>query len=178
MIPCREVKKEAAVVTRATPLKVVEDLADTPCRSYKCTKCCEYGSGAATKDDLAQIAQHLKMNESEMIAKYFEPITKYNTTLYRPKLLAHPYGPCTFLGKDGCTIQSVKPTGCKLATWNHHGEQLSEWFDLNFFVNPDDAESVRQWATKLKFTATIPGGELKELVPDKEKLRKILAHEL
>ena len=178
MIPCREVKKEEAHVTKATPLKVIEDLADTPCKSLKCTKCCEYGTGAATNEDLKRIAAHLGKSESETIAKHFEPITKYNTTLYRPKMLAHPYGPCNFLSKDGCTINEVKPTGCKLSSWNHHGEKLNEWFDLNYFVKADDAESVRQWSHKLKFKGTIPGGALAELVPDKEKLRKILAHEL
>lgn len=178
MIPCREVKRETAHIEKSTPINVIEHLSDTPCKSLKCTKCCEYGSGAATKEDLERIAKHLNMHESELIAKYFEPITKYNTTLYRPKMLKHPYGPCTFLGKEGCTIHEVKPTGCKLASWNQHGEQLSEWFDLNFFVKADDPESVRQWAHKLKFNGTIPGGSLKELVPDKEKLRKILAKEV
>lgn len=177
MIPCRDVRKEGVEITKSTSLNVIEELADTPCKKYNCTKCCEYGTGSATNEDLTQIAKHLGMSESETIAKHFEPITKYNTTLYRPKMLAKPYGPCVFLGKEGCTIHEVKPTGCRLASWNQHGEKLNEWFDLNYFVKPQDSESIRQWAQKLKFRSTIPGGQLHELVPDREKLKKILAHQ-
>ncbi|MBI4145553.1 YkgJ family cysteine cluster protein [Candidatus Woesearchaeota archaeon] len=177
MIPCREVPKEAAHITKSTPLNVVEELADTPCRSHKCTKCCEYGTGTTLPEDLKRIAHHLGITEAELKDKYFDPITKYNTTHSRPKMLKQPYGPCTFLGKDGCTIHEVKPTGCRLSSWNQHGEQLNEWFDLNYFVDVNDAESVRQWAQRLKFSSTIPGGQLHELVPDKEKLKKMLKGE-
>ena len=46
---------------------------------------------------------------------------------------------------------------------------------LNHFVNKDDAESIRQYASYLKSGGkTLEGAELKELVPNKEKLRKIL----
>jgi Fe-S-cluster containining protein len=178
MIPCREIRKEAAAITKSTPLNVVESLADTPCRKLNCTKCCEYGTGTATEEDVQRIAHHLNLTEEQTKEKYFEPITKYHTTLWRPKMLKQPYGPCVFLGKHGCTIHEVKPTGCRLSSWNQHGEQLNEWFDLNHFVNPDDGESVRQWAQKLKFAGTILGGALHELVPDKEKLKKMLKHEL
>src|SRR3989338_5682755 len=174
MIPCREVKKETAVVTRSTPLNVIEELADTPCKSLNCTKCCEYGTGTALPFDLKSIAQHFGITEDALKEKYFEPNTKYNKTHRRQKMLAKPFGPCVFLSKEGCTIHEVKPTGCRLSSWNQHGEQLSDWFDLNYFVNNTDPESIRQWSHKLKFTSTIPGGKLHELVPDKEKLKKIL----
>lgn len=45
---------------------------------------------------------------------------------------------------------------------------------LNHQVNVNDPESIRQYAIYLKTHTTIPGGELEELVPDKERLRKIL----
>mgnify|MGYP001577391528 CR=1 FL=1 len=180
MIPCREIRKEPVHIERNTPLKVIESLAETPCKSHNCSKCCEFGTGTALESDIPNIAKQLGMSEKDTKAKFFEPITKFNTTHWRPQMLAKPYGPCVFLDKQkGCTIHSVRPTGCKLSSWNQHSEQLNEWFDTNYFVNANDNESIRQWATRLQFnSATIPGAKLNELVPDKEKLRKILAHEL
>jgi hypothetical protein len=49
---------------------------------------------------------------------------------------------------------------------------------LNHFVKPDDPESVRQWSVYLKTQPTIGGGELKDLVKDKERLAKILSYEI
>lgn len=158
---------------------MIEDAANTPCRKLNCTKCCEYGTGTALESDLPAIAKHLGVTEHVLKEKYFEKVTKFNTTHWRPQMLAKPFGPCVFLDKEkGCSIHGVRPTGCKLSTWNQHGEQINEWFDVNHFVKADDHESVRQWATRLKFKKTIPGAELEALVPDKEKLRKILSHEL
>ena len=46
-------------------------------------------------------------------------------------------------------------------------------------VDANDAESVRQYAQYLKSGGkTIPGAELENLVPDKERLRKILSYEI
>jgi len=178
MIPCREVPKEAAHIRKSTPLDVVENLADTPCRSHKCTKCCEYGTGTALESDLPAIARELHLSVEQIKDSVFEKITKFNTTHYRPRMQSKPYGKCVFLDKKGCMIHSVKPTGCRLSTWNQHGEKLNEWFDLNYFVNTDDPESVRQWAQKLRFSSTIPGGQLHELVPDTQRLKKILNREI
>ncbi|MBI4151272.1 YkgJ family cysteine cluster protein [Candidatus Woesearchaeota archaeon] len=178
MIPCRETKQEEAHVTASTPLQVIEHLADTPCQKHNCTKCCETGTGTALESDLPHIADTLNVPLNEVKDKYFEPVTRFHTTHWKPKMVSKPYGACVFLGKEGCSIHSVRPTGCRLASWNHHGEKLNDWFDLNYFVNKNDAQSVREWAMKLKFSKTIPGGELEALVPDKEKLRKILSHEI
>jgi len=174
MIPCREVKKEPAHITKYTQLKVIQDLADTPCRSYGCTKCCQFGTGTAVGHDLQIIAEHLGLTLEELKQKHFEPITKYNTTHWRPKMTGKPYGPCVFLRDNGCSIHSVRPLGCRLSSWNHHGEQLNEWFALNYFVNAADPQSIKDWAQKLRFRNTIPGGQLHELVPNTEKLKKYL----
>jgi len=49
---------------------------------------------------------------------------------------------------------------------------------LNYLVNKNDPESIRQYAAYLKSGGkTIPGGKLEELIPDKEKLKKILNFE-
>ncbi len=178
MIPCQAEKREQANITKNTPLHIIEQLADTPCRKHECTKCCENGTGTALESDLPAIANHFGITVDELKAKHFDSITRFHTQHWKPKMLAKPYGPCVFLGKEGCTIHEVKPTGCRLASWNQHGEQLNDWFELNYFVNADDPQSIREWAMRLKFNKTIPGGELESLVPNKEKLRKILAHEI
>ena len=80
--------------------------------------------------------------------------------------------------KNGCTIQEVKPLHCRVMNCKD-GEEMSVWFDLNFFVNPTDPESIRQWALYLASGGkNIPGGELREIVPDATKLRKILRYEV
>ncbi|MEK0322612.1 MAG: hypothetical protein QQN47_07550, partial [Nitrosopumilus sp.] len=92
-----------------------------------------------------------------------------------------PYGKCVFFDKElGCKIHEAKPLECKVAMGcKDYGEELSIWFMLNHFVNKDDAESVRQYASYLKTDGkTLEGASLKELVPDKNKLKKILKFEI
>ena len=56
-----------------------------------------------------------------------------------------------------------------------YGEELMLWFMLNHIVDANNPESVRQYAAYLKTGGrTLPGGELESLVPDKEKLGKML----
>jgi len=45
------------------------------------------------------------------------------------------------------------------------------------FVNTSDPNSIREWAAHLSVHPTLPGGELENLVPDKERLKSILAYE-
>ena len=111
-----------------------------------------------------------------------EEVEKFNTKLFRPKLLrsgGKPHGKCTFLIKNGCSVHVARPTMCKIGNCSEHGEELQLWFTLNHFVNPKDPESIRQFASYLESGGkTLPGGTLEELVPDKNKLRKILSYEI
>ena len=136
----------------------------------------DLGSGVLIKEDLPAIAAHLGIDEKELIEKHLRPITKFNTTLYRPKIKGESHGPCVFYDK-GCTIHAVKPYQCRIATRSHHGEKIIEWFDVNFFVNPKDSASLREWHQRLKFKKTIPGASIEELVPDKEKRERLLRGE-
>src|SRR3989344_4186949 len=96
------------------------------------------------------------------------------------KLRSSPYSlrPMEILhckGFTGCTVHPVKPLQCKTSMGRkEYGEDLSLWFMLNHQVNPNDPESIRQYAIYLKTQRTLPGGSLKELVPDKEKLKNML----
>lgn len=147
----------------------------------KCGSCCKYSSGYLVDDDSNKIAKFLGISEKELKEKYLEEGEKFNTKLMRPKIIKKdkPYGECVFHDKkQGCTINEVKPLHCKVGNCNEHGEDIHNWFTLNYFVNKYDPESIRQWAVHLKTHPTIVGGQLEELVPDKKLLNKILNFEI
>jgi Fe-S-cluster containining protein len=106
----------------------------------------------------------------------------FNKNVLKPKSLENqgkPYGPCVFLDPEqGCKIHRVKPLHCRLYTCKPYGFDLTQWFYLNYLVDPSDPASVREYAEFLKFNEPIPGGSLEELVPDKEKLAKMLSYEI
>ena len=146
----------------------------------QCAHCCSHGSGFLIGNDKKNIAEFLKITEKEFKEKYLEEKELFNTKLSRPKLKTNdkPYGECVFLQDKKCKVHTVKPFQCRVGNCNEHGEELSQWFMLNYLVNKDDPESIRQYAAYLKSGGkTIPGGKLEELVPDKEKLKKILNFE-
>ena len=167
------------VITKSTSLSKVLKLGKE-CK--KCGHCCKHGTGFLVKDDFKKIAKHLGITEKELIEKYLEPVIKFNTTLYRPVSIkkGKPYGVCVFYDdKKECTIHKVKPLHCKVGNCNEYGEEISVWFDLNYFVNEDDPQSIREWSLYLKSGGkNIPGGTLQELVPNKEALKKILNYEV
>ncbi len=166
-------------ITKATTIAEILRLGDD-CK--RCGKCCTYGSGFLTKADIHSIARKLGVTEEGLIKTSLEPVKKFNTTLYRPVAVkkGKPYGTCIFYNKSkGCIIHNVKPLQCKISTCNGQGENLIVWFDLNYFVNPTDPISIREWKLYLDSGGkTIPGGSLQELVPDKKILKKILSYEV
>jgi Fe-S-cluster containining protein len=166
------------LITRFSPVREMLEL------GKKCDKsghCCSYGGGYVLQSEINDFAKNLNITKEELIENYLDEKISFNTKHYKlkSKITNKPFGPCVFLGDDKlCTIHEIKPLHCKVGSCCHNsGEQLSLWFALNHFVNPNDAESIRQWALHLKSNPTIPGGELNELVPDKERLKKILNYE-
>ena len=169
-------------ITKLTPLKEVLQLAH-PCSCKACSIGCMHGSGSLSNEDIPKIAEFLQISEDELKNKFLEELRKFNTKNFRPKILRKdkPYGKCIFYDeKNGCKIHEVKPLECKVSMGcKDYGEKISLWFMLNYFVNKDDAESIRQYASYLKTGGkTLDGAKLEELVPDKEKLKKILNYEI
>ena len=169
-------------LTKNTPVNEVLKLTH-PCKCEACTVGCRHGSGFLVEEDIEKIAKFLEITEDVLKKEFLEEVEKFNTKKYRPRILRKEkqYGRCIFFDREiGCKIHEVKPLECKVAMGcKSYGEQLSLWFMLNHFVNEKDPESVRQFATYLKSGGkTLPGGNLEELVPDKEKLRKILQYEM
>lgn len=140
------------------------------------------GSGSLAGNDSKNIAAFLGIPEQKLKEKYLEEAELFNKKILKPKLLRKdnkPYGQCIFYDEEkGCTIHPVKPLECKTSIQcKEYGEGLSVWFMVNFIIDADDPESVRQYAQYLKSGGKlIPGASLEEIVPDKEKLKKILSY--
>lgn len=171
------------MIHKNTPLKEVLKLA-APCKCNACNHGCKYGSGSLAGDDAKKIAKFLEISEEELKKGFLEEVELFNKKLFRPKLMREKgkaYGQCVFYDEQkGCTIHEVKPLECKTSiSCKGYGEDLSIWFMANHVVDPNDAESIRQYANYIKSGGKlIPGASLRELVPDKEKLRKILSYEI
>ena len=169
-------------INKNTSLKEALELAPA-CMCGKCSHGCKMGSGMLDGDDAKNIAKFLKISEDDLKEKFLEEVWLFNQKKLRPKILRgeKAYGKCIFYdGKLGCKVHEVKPLQCKIATGcKDCGEDLMAWFTVNFVVDKNDAESIRQYSQYLKSGGKlIPGAELKNLVPDKEKLRKILSYEI
>jgi len=151
-----------------------------PCKCNACNHGCKYGSGSLAGDDAKKIAKFLEISEEDLEKEFLEEVELFNKKLLRPKLIREkgkPYGQCIFYDEQkGCTIHEVKPLECKTSiSCKDYGEDLSIWFMVNHVVDPNDAESIRQFEQYIKSGGKlIQGASLEELVPDKEKLRKIL----
>ena len=169
-------------LTKNTDVKEVLKLAH-PCKCEACTVGCRHGSGFLVDEDIPRIAKFMGITEEVLKKEFLEELEKFNTALFRPRILRKnkPYGKCIFFDEEiGCRIHEAKPLECKVSMGcKGYGEQLSLWFMLNHFVNKDDAESIRQFASYLKSGGkTLEGAKLKDWVPDKEKLKKILSFEI
>jgi len=173
---------EKTNLKKNTPLNEVLKLTH-PCKCEACTMGCRHGSGVFVDGEVKKLAEHLKISEEVLKKEFLETVERFNTKRYRPKILRKEkqYGKCIFFDKEvGCKIHEVKPTECKVAMGcKDYGEKLTLWFMLNHFVDENDAQSIRDYATYLKSGGkTLEGAELKDLVPDKERLKKILSFKI
>ncbi|HLC60595.1 MAG TPA: YkgJ family cysteine cluster protein [Candidatus Nanoarchaeia archaeon] len=171
------------MITKATPLKEVLDLA-APCQCNSCNHGCKFGSGALAGDDSKNISRFLNISENELKTKFLEEKELFNKKILKPILLRGKnkvHGQCVFYDdKKGCTIHEVKPLECKTSIQcKDYGQDLSVWFMVNHIVDLNDAESIRQYSQYIKTGGkVIPGAELVNLVPDTDKLKKILSYEI
>ena len=167
------------MITKSTPLKDVLKLA-APCQCDSCNHGCKFGSGSLAEGDSKKIAEFLKISEENLKKDFLEETELFNKKIFKPRLLRQKgkiHGRCVFYDDNkGCTIHAVKPLECKTSLQcKDYGEDLSVWFMVNHIVDPNDPESIRQYSQYIKSGGKIiAGAELEKLVPDKEKLKKIL----
>lgn len=171
------------LISKNTPLKEVLDLA-APCRCNACSHGCKFGSGSLAGNDAEKIAKLLNIPEEDLKKGFLEEAELFGKKLLRPKLIREngkPYGRCVFYDDEmGCTIHQAKPLECRASiSCRDYGEDLSIWFMLNHIIDTEEPESIRQYSQYIKSGGKlIPGASLKELVPDRERLRKILNYEI
>ncbi len=166
------------IISKKTPKDKVLELGKHCDRS---NHCCQFTTGFLAEDDLQNISRFLNISEKELRDNFLEEVKIFNTNALRPKSLKDkkPYGPCVFFDEtDGCKIHAVKPLHCKLYICKSYGFDLTQWFYLNYLINPKDPKSIREYAEFLKSNEPIPGGRLEELVPDKRMLKKMLNYEI
>ncbi len=171
------------MITKTTTLKEVLKLA-APCRCNACNHGCKFGSGSLIGNDAKNISAFLGISKEDLKKDFLEEIELFNKKILRPKLLREKgklYGRCIFYHDEkGCTIHPVKPLECKTSiSCKDYGEELSVWFMVNYIIDPNDPESIRLYAQYLSSGGKlIPGAELENLMPDKEKLEKVLNYEI
>jgi len=158
-------------IRKSTPK---EEILETGKECRRCNKCCKMGSGFFLDEQLPEVAEYLGIEVEKLKEDYLEEAERFNKKRYRPK----SDNGCIFLNEDGCSIHKVKPFECRISSCSDKSQAVSIWFALNYFVDEDDAESIRQYAIYLKTQPTIPGGRIEEIVKDKEKLRKYLSYEI
>ena len=164
-------------ITKDTKKKEILELGKN---CEQCGHCCNHTSGFILKEEVPKIAEYLEMSDDELIEKCLKTVVMFNTILFKPATInkGKHYGKCIFY-KKGCSIQDVKPLHCSISNCNEHGDELNAWFVLNYLVDEDDAESLRQWNVYLKSGGkNIPGGSLAELVPDLRIRKKLLNYEV
>jgi hypothetical protein len=169
-------------ITRNTPLKEILKLVHD-CKCKACESGCNFGSGILIEGEQKKIARFLGISEEELKREYLEEIDEFNKKFLRPKLKRgeKPYGPCIFFHKERkCTIHEAKPLQCRLSMGcKPYGSDIMVWFMLNYLVKADDPENIRQFASYLKAGGkTLPGGQLRDFIPDKKRLNKILSFEI
>ena len=171
------------LISKDTPLSEILRLG-APCN--RCGKCCEHGSGFVLEHEAKEIAKYLGITEEELIKNYLEETELFNKRVFKLKRIKRenkktseiPHGKCVFYDEEkGCLIHSVKPLFCKIVNCKPYSSEIIQWYFLNFILDTEDPEAVRQWATYLKYNEPIVGANLSELIP-KDKLDKIMNFEL
>ena len=171
------------LIHKNTPLKEVLTLA-APCRCDSCNHGCKFGSGSLAGDDSKKIAAFLNVSEQDLKKGFLEEAELFNRRVLRPKVIKEgnkTYGQCVFYDEQkGCTIHEVKPLECRTSIQcKDYGEDLSVWFMVNHIIDFKDPESIRQYSQYIKSGGKIiPGAEMENLVPDKDRLKKILSYEI
>ena len=169
------------MITKETPLNEVLNLAPA-CSCNHCNHGCTMGAGSLIETDVRNIANFLKISEREFKKKYLEKVKLLNKDVLKPKTLrkGKPYGQCIFFKNKRCSIHPVKPLECKIAMGcKPYGEELMIWFMLNYVLDKNNPESIRQYVSYLTSGGkTIKGGELKDIIPNKKRLKKILDYEI
>jgi Fe-S-cluster containining protein len=169
-------------ITKNTSIEIINKIGK---ECDRCNNCCSYDTGIVLEKDIPIMAKHFKLNLEKFKKTYLVEHERFNKKCYKFKQIKtaktlKPFGKCVMLDdKLGCIIHTVKPLHCRVCSAkSKQGKELTQWFALNYLVDINNPESIRQWAVYLKYNKSINGGELKDLIPDCEKLKRILGYEI
>ena len=154
----------------------IERIVKNTCKA--CGYCCSVGSGIVLKKEVKGLAEAFGMTEREFIDKYLDEFTKFNTTHYRFKQIKdkYPHGRCIFYEPKTkkCTIYEIRPLHCRVSTCASIGSDIQKWFDVNYFLNPNDINSILEYKTYSKFNKPFAGLDPDKLMNEvKQNGRKI-----
>ena len=181
MISCLKMEKEelkSIMITKKTPLSYIKKL-KIGCE--KCGHCCSFDSGIFLESDIKRIADKKGVPVDDFKKRFLEEKQILNKNVHKAKLKKEgkPFGKCVFLQNKECSIHDVKPLHCEIGSGCHeYGQQINIWFMLNHVLDESDPQAIRDWSVYLQSRSTIPGGELHELIKNKEKLAQILSYDL
>ncbi|MFT4303691.1 MAG: YkgJ family cysteine cluster protein [Candidatus Woesearchaeota archaeon] len=158
------------MLSKNDSLKKVLSLSN-PCSCGSCNHGCKMGSGWLIEDDIPKIASFLNVSIENLKKDYLEKHKILNKWMWRPKILCKnkPYGKCIFFKNEKCSIHPVKPLECKVAMpCKEYGEKLTIWFMLNYVLDLNNDQSVKDYLLYLKSGGkTLPGGEPEKLISKK-----------
>jgi len=169
------------LISKKTPLKHILSLG-AECNN--CGMCCKNGQGFVLEDEIRKIAEQLKISEEDLLKNYLEKTMLFNKEILKTKIKKSseknkiPVGECIFYDDEKkCLIHEAKPLFCRIVNCKPYSSDTIQWYFLNYVLDTEDPEAIRQWAHFIKYNEPIPGAELKELI-DEEKIQKIMNFEL
>ncbi|MGB9748656.1 MAG: YkgJ family cysteine cluster protein [Candidatus Woesearchaeota archaeon] len=169
------------LISKKTPLNHILSLG-AECNN--CGICCKNGQGFVLNDEIKKIAEHLGISEDELLNNHLERTVVFNKEIFKTRRKNTseknriPVGACIFYDdENGCTIQEAKPLFCKIVNCKPYSSEIIQWYFLNYVLDTEDPEAIRQWVHFIKYNEPIPGAQLKELVKE-EELAKIMNFEL
>ncbi len=175
-------------IEKSTALKDILKLAPA-CSCKDCNHGCRFGSGYFIDGQIEKVAEFLRIELDILKKKYLTEETMLNRKMFRPKRKREkarmPFGECIFFDskKESCKIHTVKPLQCKIAMGcGTHGEELMQWFSVNYVLDLNSDDSIREYNIMVNSITgnggkILKGASLKEVISDKKRLKKILDRE-
>ena len=93
----------------------------------RCGRCCtgEPGYVWVEKEEIARIAEFLKMSQKEFRKRFCRRV------ITRISLLERPNGDCVFFHPNGCRVYPVRPLQCRtFPFWDHLLKKPARWEEM------------------------------------------------
>jgi len=153
------------VIDNKTKKEEVLHLVRNSCK--RCGHCCSLGSGIVLKEEVEGLAKSLGISREKLLTQCLDEFTKFNTAHYRFKQIKtkYPHGRCVFHDQTTkeCRIHDKKPLHCKVSTCSQLGSEVQKWFDVTYFYNKKDRNSVAEYKIYSEFNGPLTGALPEEI---------------